>query len=363
MEDSFEASFVCRCDFLIFYRRFMLFKESYSVAVIIPCWNCEPYIGQMLECLLNQTFYDWKAFLVDDGCTDGTASIIKDYALKDARVNYISRNRGPKGAQTCRNIGFELSKGAQYVVFFDADDLIAPYCLEQRVSLIENLHDVDFLSFPAKAFKNKPFDEVRWGFGIKGAQDTILSLLNWRTLSIVVSTNIYKRDRLAEKEIVWDENLLSMQDADFNIQAFVKGLTHGFADGKRIDYFYRQVDSSVSKQIYHDEKIKSHLYLINKEISSIRAVFGKKYDFYLKAYIVVFFEFFLNRKYPYRQLLRMTFVKNNPFFYLRILVYFVVGMRGKKCLFGPYCQYNNEAIRTWSNIVSKKMEELVLLNS
>ena len=341
----------------------MLLKESYSIAVIIPCWNCELYIGQMLDCLLSQTFSEWKAFLVDDDCTDGTASIIKDYASKDARINYVLRNRGPKGAQTCRNIGFEMSEGAKYVVFFDADDLIAPYCLEQRVSSIEKKQDVDFLSFPAKAFKNEPFDELRWGFGVKGSQVTLLSLLNWRTLSVVVCTNIYQRSRLIENGMFWDEKLLSMQDADFNIQALVKGLTHGFADGTRIDYFYRQVEESVSKQIYDEEKIKSHLYLINKEITSISAICGKKYDFYLKSYIVVFFDFFLKRKYPYRQLLRMTFVKNHPFFYLRILVFFIVGMRGKKYLFGPYCHYNNEAIRTWSNIVSKKIDELVLLNS
>lgn len=335
---------------------------DYYLAVIIPCWNCKPYIGEMLDCLLNQSFTDWKAFLVDDWCTDGTAEIVKEYEAKDARIHYFKRNREPKGAQTCRNIGFELSEGAKYVVFFDSDDIIAPYCFEQRISSIETMQDIDFLSFPVKAFKKEPFDGLRWGFGIRGSQNTLLSLLNWRTLSIVVCSNIYRRNSLVEKELVWDENLLSMQDADFNIQAFVKGLVHDFADGTKIDYFYRQVNSSVSKQIYNDDKINSHLYLINKEIMSIRATYGKSFDFYLESYIVVFFEFFMNKKWPYKQLLRMNFVKSKPSFFLRICVYSVVGMRGRKYLFGRYCRYNNRTVSTWLDIVSKKMEELMLLN-
>lgn len=335
----------------------------YTLAAVIPCWNCEPYVTEMLDCLLNQTMGDWKAFLVDDGCTDGTADVIKEFAKKDARINYILRNREPKGAPTCRNIGFDMTEGAKYVVFLDADDIIAPFCFEQRVSLIDNSQGVDFLSFPVKAFKNELFDGLRWGFGVKGAQDTLLSLLNWRTLSIVVCSNIYKRVRLVEKGMVWDEALLSMQDADFNIQSITKGMVHDFAEGVKIDYFYRQVDDSVSKQIYDDEKIKSHLYLINKEISSIRAVYGNKYDFYLKSYLVVFFDFFMKREYPYKQLLRMGFVKNSFFFALRILVFMVVGMRGKKYLFGPYCRYNNKEVLIWKDVVSKKMEELLLKES
>ena len=106
---------------------------DYTLAVVIPCWNCEQYIGALLDCLLSQTLLDWKAFLIDDWCEDGTAGIIKSYEAKDARIRYYKRDREPKGAQTCRNIGFGLTEGAKYVVFFDSDDLIAPYCFEQRV--------------------------------------------------------------------------------------------------------------------------------------------------------------------------------------------------------------------------------------
>ncbi len=337
-----------------------LHVKECNLAVIIPCWNCEDYIGEMLDCLQKQTYSDWKAFIVDDGCTDGTAEIIKHYSTNDVRIHYFKRNREPKGAQTCRNIGFQLSEGAKYVVFFDADDLIAPYCFEQRVSSIENKHGFDFLSFPAKAFSTSILDELRWGFGIKGPQEMLLSLLNWRTLSIVVSTNIYRRESLVEKGLIWDERLLSMQDSDYNIQSLCFGMHHGFVEGAKIDYYYRYQEESVSKHIYKKEHFESHLYLINKEVMSIRKVFGDKLVFFLKAYIVVFFEFFKKDKWPYKQLLKQSFVMKNPFFALRLIAFIVLGLRGKKILFGTYCQYNENSIRKWKSYLEVRLSEMIL---
>lgn len=63
-----------------------------NLAVIIPCWNCEDYIGGMLDCLQKQTYSDWKAFIVDDGCTDGTAEIIKHYSANDVRIQKLFKN-------------------------------------------------------------------------------------------------------------------------------------------------------------------------------------------------------------------------------------------------------------------------------
>lgn len=334
--------------------------ESYPLAVIIPCWNCEHYVGKLLDCLLNQTFAGWRAFMIDDRCTDGTGEIIKAYAAKDDRINYYKRDREPKGAPTCRNIGFGLAAGAKYVLFLDADDLVASYCFEQRMQMMEGSIGMDFLSFPSKAFREEPYDELRWGFGFNGPQETLLSLLNWRTLSILVSTNIYRRESLVDKGLIWDERLLSMQDADYNIQSLCLGLSHGFAESAKIDYYYRHLDDSISKRIYKKEHIKSHLYLINKEVTSIRKVFGNKYDYYLKSYIVVFFELFKKDKWPYKQLLKINFVKQNPCFALRLFVYVVLGLRGKRLLFGTYCQYNKKAAREWRSYLEGKLSEMVL---
>lgn len=338
----------------------MAHSLSNTLAVIIPCWNCEQYIGEMLECIHNQTFLEWKAYLVDDGCTDGTAQIIKDYAQKDSRINYVLRNRGPKGAQTCRNIGFALSEGAEFVVFLDADDLIAPFCFMQRVCFLQTHPSIDFASFPLKAFKQNIYDDTYWGFGVPGNQELLVSLLNWKTLQIVVASNIYRRKSLSSVGVKWDEHLRSMQDADFNIQSLTKGLSHLFAEESRIDYFYRQCQSTtVSKRIFDSSMFDSHLCLIEKVVSSIQKAYHNKYDFYLKAFIVNFFSIFNKNSSPYFSLLRLAFIKKNPVFFCQISLFLLLGMRGKKRLFKKYVSYSTDSARSWSSLVSETIKNRV----
>lgn len=325
---------------------------QYALAVVIPCWNCGKYIRDLLDSICDQTFSDWKAFFVDDGCLDQTPEIIQAYQKKDSRIHYAKRDSLPKGAQKCRNIGFRLSDGAEYVVFLDSDDLIAPYCFEQRVSFMRANPLVDFASFPTKAFKKDIYDDTYWGFGVPGKQELILSLLYWKTLQMFVSSNIYKRSSIIDADLSWDEKLGCMQDADFNIQSLTKGLTHSFAEPSRIDYFYRTGHSSVSTRIAEPAMFDSHLYLIGKVTVSFRQAFQNKYDFYLKAYIVNFLGLFKKNREPVRSLLKLGFVKSHPGFFFQLALYLLLGMRGRTILFKRYVSYSGESAKEWLTLVT-----------
>lgn len=338
-------------------------KMHHTLAVVIPCWDCAREIGALMDCLLEQSFTDWTAFCVDDGCTDSTTEVIQDYARRDPRIFYHRRERLPKGAQTCRNIGLDLSEGSEYVVFLDADDLIAPYCFEQRIRFMQEHPFVDFASFPMKAFKTDVYDDTLWGFGIPGSQELLPSLLYWKTLQIVVSSNIYRRERLIEAGIRWDEIVKSMQDAEFNIQSLTKGLHHGFAIQDRIDYFYRQGVSTVSKRIADPSMFDSHLYLIGKVTRSIQNAFQSRYDFNLKAYIVNFFTLFKRHREPYHALLKLEFVKGHPAFFFRIVLFLLLGMRGKTILFKRYISYSKDAVKQWAEIRSRLLREKIVIET
>ena len=330
-----------------------------TLAVVIPCWNCAGEIGALLDCLLEQSFTDWTAFCVDDGCTDSTAAVIGDCTRRDSRIIYHRRERLPKGAPTCRNIGMDLSEGCEYVIFLDADDLIAPYCFEQRIRFMQEHPEVDFASFPMKAFKTEIYDDTFWGFGIPGCQELLPSLLYWKTIQIVVPSNIYRRERLVGAGIRWDEQVKSMQDAEFNIQSLTQGLQHSFAEQDRIDYFYRQGQATVSKRIADPSMFDSHLYLIGKVTRSIQDAFPNRYDFNLKAYIVNFFTLFRRRKEPYQALLKLEFVKGHPAFFFRIVLFLLLGMRGNTILFKRYINYSTDSAKQWADILSRVLREKI----
>lgn len=105
------------------------------ISVIIPVFNSEKTIKRCIDSALNQTYKSLEIIIIDDGSTDNSLSLCRNYAEKDSRVIVKSvKNGGPSSA---RNIGLGIAKG-DYVAFCDADDWMRPDMLE---SLLHGLQD------------------------------------------------------------------------------------------------------------------------------------------------------------------------------------------------------------------------------
>lgn len=232
----------------------------------------------MIDSILENDYQDWELLAIDDGSTQETWEYLKHYE-EDSRIHLIKRIYEPKGAPTCRNIGLEMAKG-EYLVFFDSDDYAAPYCLSQRVKQIDNHPELDFMVFPSGTFNGGVFRTKNkydiYGYPIY--KDDLTAFYK-RTLPFIVWNNIYRTSSLRKKQIVWDTNLLSLQDSDFNIQALLKGLSYEYATAQP-DYGYRTEtnSSSVSKKIASEKHRQSHIYFINKQYEQAQRVYKTKYN-------------------------------------------------------------------------------------
>ena len=111
-----------------------------EISVIIPVYNAEKYIAGCLDALCAQTFGDIEVLCVDDGSTDGSGSILAEYAGKDPRIRVFPQaNSGPAAA---RNLGLK-NAGGRYVMFCDADDSYRPDCCERMLrAMTEKRPDV-----------------------------------------------------------------------------------------------------------------------------------------------------------------------------------------------------------------------------
>lgn len=98
-----------------------------KISIIIPAYNVEKYIEDMLKDVINQTFTDFEAIIINDGSTDGTQNIVDEYCKKDSRLKSIIKENG--GVSSARNAGLDIAKG-EYVVFWDPDDAIPKKSLE-----------------------------------------------------------------------------------------------------------------------------------------------------------------------------------------------------------------------------------------
>ena len=89
------------------------------ISLIIPVYNTSKYLKVCIESLLNQTFKDFEMILVDDGSTDNSVEIIKEYQKQDSRIRLIKENHN--GVGNARNVGLVHAQG-KYVQFLDSDD-------------------------------------------------------------------------------------------------------------------------------------------------------------------------------------------------------------------------------------------------
>lgn len=100
----------------------------------MPAYNTEKFIGESIQSVVDQTYANWELLVVDDGSTDKTADIIREFAARDSRVKYLFQQNGRQAK--ARNTAIENSLGA-LIAFLDADDLWLPEKIERQLQALE----------------------------------------------------------------------------------------------------------------------------------------------------------------------------------------------------------------------------------
>lgn len=109
------------------------------VSVLICAYNVEKYFAQSLAAVVNQTWRNLEILIVDDGSTDGTLAIAKDFQKRDSRIKILAQAQN-SGLIPSLNIGLdELAKSGmgEYIARTDADDIAAPDWIEKIVGEME----------------------------------------------------------------------------------------------------------------------------------------------------------------------------------------------------------------------------------
>lgn len=105
------------------------------VSIIMAVYNGQNYLPKAIESILNQTYHDFEFIIVDDGSSDNTDNICRDYALQDPRI-ILLRNRQNQGLTYSLNKAWKASKG-NYIARMDADDISLPNRLEIQVNYMD----------------------------------------------------------------------------------------------------------------------------------------------------------------------------------------------------------------------------------
>lgn len=184
------------------------------ISVIVPLYNKKDGIEKCIRSVFEQSFKDWELIIIDDGSTDGSASIVQLY-LYDNRIKYFYKNNG--GVSSARNWGISKSNG-EWIIFIDADDYFLPDALGVLYSLTQ---EMNVKISAANFYREKEGRKIKACFGErKKILKNNLKSYFFCEFSLRAGTALFHKEVLSGMS--FDESLTRYEDLKFIIEIMKK---------------------------------------------------------------------------------------------------------------------------------------------
>jgi glycosyltransferase involved in cell wall biosynthesis len=207
------------------------------VSVIIPAYNAEKFIKETIDSVKKQTYTSWEIIVVNDGSKDSTVEIVTKEL--SGRIQLINQENA--GVSAARNKGI-LSARGEYLVFFDADDLMTPDFLLERVKVLDKNPHLGFVggiieTFPVKHLRKAAAEDP---------ENEIFFFEN--NLGTGPSNYMIRKKTLLDNNIKYNPALSSTADRFFILQmaAVSKGKLLETDNGRML---YRINEQSMSHKV------------------------------------------------------------------------------------------------------------------
>lgn len=226
------------------------------ISIIVPVYNTENFVCDCIKSLLSQTYTDIEIIIVDDGSSDKSLNICRDFEKKDSRIKVYHKENS--GVSDTRNYGIKLANG-DYISFCDSDDIVDPK-LYQMLWDTMNKFQVDrvvsgyaYLFDDGHTLYNKP----RVADGRYEASFILKKMIDDGSLSGFlfsgVNNSLFKTKIIKENNIEFDSKIRYNEDSLFSLK-YMLASNAIYSLQSQPTYFYRQHDSSAThKKIVGDK--------------------------------------------------------------------------------------------------------------
>lgn len=210
------------------------------ISIVVPVFNAESNLKRMLESILVQSYQEFECILIDDGSTDSSYRICKEYEQKDARVRCFTQEN--HGVSYTRNRGIELVRG-EFIAFLDADDFIPPNYFYELIKCCKNgdiaICDVVIIENKKEKFRFKT------GESVLTQTDAMNYLLSRKYINSGPYGKLYRKAVIASVKFPF---LKTYEDILFVLDTFTNA--NKIVATSQTQYFYIQNDNSaMSKMI------------------------------------------------------------------------------------------------------------------
>jgi glycosyltransferase involved in cell wall biosynthesis len=209
-------------------------KEQLNVSVVMPVYNCEDYIKEAVNSILNQTFTDFELIIIDDCSSDRSLEYIESF--NDERIR-LYRNSINQGISKTLNFAIQKSKG-RYIARMDADDISLPTRLEEQFNFLKSNQDYILCGASFKIIGKQ--EEV---FFPENHEAIKLGLLNRNC--ILHPSVMLKKSVLLELETIYNSNMEPAEDYDLWVRLINKGKYYNL---NKILVHYRIHEQQITKK-------------------------------------------------------------------------------------------------------------------
>ena len=257
------------------------------VSIIIPTYNRAYVIKETLDSVIAQTYSNWECLVIDDGSTDETEILVKEYTNLDNRFKIYKRpDYIPKGGNGARNYGFRLSKG-KYIQFLDSDDLLSKDKLYNQINLALE-KDSEVITCKWGRFSNSENFKIKKSLLYKNYNPAYKLLIDYGINRSFLPSHCFlvKRDVLIKSDL-WNETLKINQDGEFFGRILIEANKVTFDKFSDVKYRFEnknKTSSLTTKQKAKDltkswRLISAHLNNKKKGLFDDYINFGKNYAF------------------------------------------------------------------------------------
>lgn len=211
------------------------------VSVVIPTYNHAHFLGRALQSVLNQTYLNWEAIVIDNHSTDNTDEVMASFS--DQRITYLKiKNNGVIAVS--RNAGIRVAKG-EWIAFLDSDDWwsldklkVCIDCINNKVDLI--CHDLVIVSDKTRYFRRKVIKPLQ-------LKNPVLIDLMVRWNQIATSSVVVRKQILVRLNGM-NESPDMVGAEDYNTWLRIAQLTNGFRSVSKPLGFYQKHEKGISQK-------------------------------------------------------------------------------------------------------------------
>lgn len=228
-------------------------ENNPQVAVMMPVYNGEKTLPLAIASLVNQTYQNWKCYMVNDGSSDRTKEILDDLDDKRFVVTHFEQN---KGRPYARQAALDKAEG-KYLALLDADDFYHPDKLSKQVIFMESQPDIHLVGTGVGSFDSSKGELLR----IRGTQKIHSRKFNiGQELAVVHGSCMLNLEEA--KKIKYNKKLKYAQDMDF-LTRYLKD--RKYANLAEVLYYYSEFNSVTAKKI-----LKTRWYGLIRKINLIQ---------------------------------------------------------------------------------------------